>query len=55
MIGDVRQVRFTGENVVIDVAYDAAHQIPVDSEIMISNQSMLGSPRLCSFRGPGGR
>ncbi|WP_366915378.1 MlaD family protein, partial [uncultured Gordonia sp.] len=46
VIGDVRQVRFTGENVVIDVAYDAAHQIPVDSEIMISNQSMLGESAL---------
>jgi virulence factor Mce-like protein len=46
VIGDVREVRFTGDNVVIDVAYDAANKIPVASEIMISNQSMLGESAL---------
>lgn len=42
-IGSVRDVVYAGgDRVKIDVAYDARHRIPVDTALMIENQSMLG-------------
>lgn len=46
-IGEVRSVGYRGgDEVSIEIAYDAAFAIPVDSELIIENQSMLGETAL---------
>ncbi|WP_132992711.1 MlaD family protein [Gordonia zhaorongruii] len=42
-IGDVEKVSYTGDaEVLVTVSYDAAYRIPVNSDLVIENQSMLG-------------
>lgn len=42
-IGNVRDVSYTGGDAVrIELSYDSRYRIPVDSDLVIENQSMLG-------------